>query len=174
MNLLEHFLTCSDCFGSRPCPATPPTPHQNQLTCFANAGGGESRSTALRYSPLSSLTQESVVPLTLEQTWRRRSTASLCRRSRCGKDHQSEVSCRWKLELLQMGRFGKQLLARIGGWRLSSTGTSTGEKRSILQYFQGKRWLCLHWGCWLQTHPRTSWWLSSLTGFTNELRNLTI
>ena len=33
MNLLERFPTCSDCFGSRPCPATPPTPHQSQLTC---------------------------------------------------------------------------------------------------------------------------------------------
>ena len=35
---------------------------------------------------------------------------------------------RWKLELLQMERFGRQLLAQIEDWRFSLTGTLTGER----------------------------------------------
>ena len=42
-SFLERFPTCSVCFGSPPCPATPPEPHQSQVTCFESVGGWESR-----------------------------------------------------------------------------------------------------------------------------------
>ena len=57
-----------------------------------------------------------------------------------GKDHQSKVSCRWKQELLQVERFGRQHRAQIGGSKLSSTGTLTGENL-LKTHFQSSGWV---------------------------------
>ena len=65
-----------------------------------------------------------------------------------------------------MGRFGKLLLVQIEGWRLSSTGTLTGEKLRHARIAQGGRWVCLHQGCWVQTVARTNRGISSPTGFS--------
>ena len=64
-----------------------------------------------------------------------------------------------------MERFGKLLLVQIEGWRLSSTGTLTGENCNTKD-LQGERWVCLHQGCWVQTVARTNRRISSPTGFS--------
>ena len=38
-----------------------------------------------------------------------------------------------------------------------------------LQYLQGGRWVCLHWGCRIQTASWTNWGVSSLTGFSFDI-----
>ena len=178
MSFPERFRTCSAYFGSRPCPATPPTPPQSLPTCWKNAGGKEKRSTALRSPPLSSPTLESVAHSTCARISRSQLTASLWRKCRwriwknqgfCSSG-ESWSFCKWKDS---KGNFSCR--SRAKGYHRQELRQVENRDRAAPQYLpkylgpkkkylQGERWVCVRRRCRLPTAFGTNWTVSSPSG----------